>query len=110
MTSFKHILFPVDFSERCGGAVPFVEAMARHHGAKVTLLSVAHPFYAQGFEGAPMIDPQQMISGLKSELDAWMPGRFEGLPVERVTEYGDPAHCIVDFVKAHGVEDRKSVV
>ena len=104
MPSFKHILFPVDFSERCSGAVPFVDAMARQHGAKLTLLSVAHPFYAQGFEGAPMIDPQQMISGVKAELDGWSAGSFGGLLVERVTEYGDPARCIVDFVNAHSVD------
>ena len=29
MPNFKHILFPVDFSERCSGALPFVVAMAR---------------------------------------------------------------------------------
>jgi nucleotide-binding universal stress UspA family protein len=104
MANFKHILFPVDFSERSAGAVPFVEAMARHNGAKVTLLSVAHPFYAQGFEGAPIVDPMQMISGVKAELDAWSPGSFGGLPVERVAEYGDPARCIVDFVNAHKVD------
>ncbi len=26
--SFRHILFPVDFSPRCYGAVPFVRALA----------------------------------------------------------------------------------
>ena len=104
MTTFKHILFPVDFSDRCMGAVPFVEAMARQHGAKVTLLSVAHPFYAQGFEGAPVIDPQQLVGSLKDELDAWMPGAFGGLTVERIAEYGDPAGSIIDFVKANGVD------
>lgn len=104
MTNFKHVLFPVDFSDRCAGAVPFVEAIARHHGAKVTILSVAHPFYAQGFEGTPIIDPQQMISGVKAELDGWLPDSFSGLQVERVAEYGDPARCVVDFVRDHDVD------
>ena len=67
MPSFKHILFPVDFSDRCTGAVPFVEAMARHHGAKVTLISVAHPYFTGGFEGAPLIDPEEMRAGLQAE-------------------------------------------
>jgi len=104
MASFKHILFPVDFSDRCVGAVSFVAGMARQHGAKVTLLAVSHPFYAQGFEGAPIIDPQQMIAGLKAELDGWSKDSFAGLQVERVAEYGDPARCIVDFVNAHDVD------
>jgi nucleotide-binding universal stress UspA family protein len=104
MPNFKHIVFPVDFSDRCVDAVPFVEAMARQHGAKVTLLSAIQPFYAQGFEGVPVIDPQQLISGLKAELEAWLPASFAGLTVERVVEYGDPAHCIIDFVKGHQVD------
>lgn len=37
---FHHILFPIDFSERCKQVVPFVKTMARRYGAKVTLLHV----------------------------------------------------------------------
>jgi len=104
MSSTKHILFPVDFSDRCRGAVPFVEATARHYGAKVTLISVATPYYAGGFEGMPLADPQQMLSSLKAELDAWPPGGFAGLQVERIAELGDPARCIVDFTNTHNVD------
>lgn len=103
MSKFKHILFPVDFSDRCAAAVPFVETMARQHESKVTLLSVAHPYYTGGFEGGTFIDPGEMLSGLKTELDQWLPGRFAGVSVERVAEFGDPARCIVDFVNTHDV-------
>jgi hypothetical protein len=37
MPSFGHILFPVDFSERCLSVRPFVKATARQFDAKVTL-------------------------------------------------------------------------
>ena len=47
MPNIKHILFPVDFSDRCNTAVPFVEEMARRNGAKITLISVAHPYLYQ---------------------------------------------------------------
>src|SRR6266851_10085067 len=60
MSSFTHILFPVDFSERCEAAVPFVECMARRNRAKVTLLSVAHPYYPAVME-APLVDPQELL-------------------------------------------------
>src|ERR1700731_555716 len=40
MPSFSHILFPVDFSERCLAVRPFVKATARQFDAKVTLIHV----------------------------------------------------------------------
>ena len=41
--SFRHILFPVDFSPRCYGAVPFVRALATRYKAAVTLVHVVEP-------------------------------------------------------------------
>src|SRR6266853_4006626 len=69
MISIKHIVFPVDFSDRSNAAVPFVKEMARRHDAKITLLAVAHPHYVNGLEGAPMIDPQLILDCVKSQLD-----------------------------------------
>lgn len=40
MPTFSHILFPVDFSERCLAVRPFVKATARQFDAKVTLMHV----------------------------------------------------------------------
>ena len=48
MTGFRHILLPIDFSDRCCAAVPFVEAMASHYLAKITLISVVQPMYYAG--------------------------------------------------------------
>ena len=48
MPRIKHILFPVDFSERSDGAAPFVAAMAAKYDAQVTLLTAAHANYAGG--------------------------------------------------------------
>src|SRR4051812_17392379 len=35
---FHHILFPVDFSERCHAVRPFVTSLARKFHAKITLM------------------------------------------------------------------------
>jgi len=104
MSKIKHILFPVDFSDRSNCAVPFVAEMARKHSAKVTLLSVAQPFYASGLAGAPMIDPQMILDGVKSQLDDAFVSDFTGLRVDRMALLGDPAREIIDFVAAHQVE------
>ncbi len=103
MTKFKHILFPVDFSERCEAAIPFVEGMARREGAKLTLLSVVHPYYAGGIAGAPVVDTQELLSETKAELDEFAK-KFTYTPLNVVGEIGDPAQMIVDYVRAHGVD------
>jgi len=38
MPNFKHILFPVDFSEQNSGIAPYVIRMSTRYGAHVTLL------------------------------------------------------------------------
>jgi nucleotide-binding universal stress UspA family protein len=104
MSSFKHILFPIDFSERCCGAVPFVEKMASHYHAKVTLISVAQPFYASGLAGAPIIEPQLLLKDVKSRLDASLAHDFANVEVDRVAALGDPASVIADYVRSHRID------
>jgi nucleotide-binding universal stress UspA family protein len=103
MSSFKHILFPVDFSTRCEGAVPFVECMARRNQAKVSLFTVASPYYPAVME-APLIDPQELLQELKSTLDATFTDSFKGLEVNRVAVLGEPAEEITNYVRAHDVD------
>src|SRR5258708_20180031 len=58
MKSFRHILFPVDFSDRCRSVRPFVQTLAERFQAKLTLLHVVHIPAAcyGGFEaGDPVI-------------------------------------------------------
>jgi hypothetical protein len=66
--AIKHILFPIDFSDRSCAAVPFVEAMARGYQAKITMLSVVPPIYYAGMgdPGGPIVtNPETMISDLR---------------------------------------------
>jgi nucleotide-binding universal stress UspA family protein len=104
MSSFKHILFPIDFSERCCAAVPFVEKMASRYHAKVTLISVAPPFYASGLAGAPIIEPQLLLKEVKSRLDASFAQDFANVEVDRVAALGDPATVIADYVQSHRID------
>lgn len=101
MSKIKHIVFPVDFSDRSNCAVPFVAEMARRHEAKVTLLAVASPHYAGGLAGAPIIDPQVILDGVKAQMDECFPSDFAGVTVDRVAILGDPARTITDFVEAN---------
>jgi nucleotide-binding universal stress UspA family protein len=106
MPTFKHILFPIDFSDRCCGAAPFVEAMASRYQAKITLMSVAPPMIYAGLgdPGGPMIDTGSLLDELKDRLDYTLRREFSRVNVDRVVELGDPAQVITDFAHTHGVD------
>ncbi len=107
MLAIKHILFPLDFSDRSTAAAPFVEAMANRFGAKVTLISVAQPFDASGL-GYPSLllaaDTGAMLAELKNRLDGALVKEFSQLKVDRVADLGDPADVITTFAHQHDVD------
>ena len=103
----RHILFPVDFSERICGAAPFVQKMAQRFGARVTLMSVAPPLWyaAMGDVGTPVyVDVDELRNDLQTRLDEVLAKEFEGIPVDRVAEVGDPATEITRFAQDQGVD------
>lgn len=106
MLAIKHILFPVDFSDRCCGAVPFVEAMASRFGAKITLMGVLQPFwYGAADPGAMVaIDVDELRAQLQTRLDGTLVRELSHLPTARIVEVGDPAEVITGFAHREGVD------
>jgi nucleotide-binding universal stress UspA family protein len=107
MLNIRHILFPLDFSDRCCEAVPFVESMARQYKAKITLMSVTEGFYyvPSAEPGGPLvINADLVLSDLKTKLDGALTDRFVGLDVTRIADLGDPASLIVDYADTAGVD------
>jgi nucleotide-binding universal stress UspA family protein len=106
MQKINHILFPIDFSERCCNVVPFVVSIASRYSAKVTLLSVVPPFYyGMGDPGtAIVVDFAELLQDLKARLNSSLNQKFAGLRVERVAELGDPAQVITHFAHMHDVD------
>jgi nucleotide-binding universal stress UspA family protein len=106
MLTVKHVLFPIDFSDRCCGAVPFVESMARRYSAKVTLLSAAQPFYFSGMgdPGVPMIDTEELLRDLDARLRNSLTNNFVGLRITRVAQLGDPSTVITEFANSRNVD------
>ena len=107
MLAIKHILFPLDFSDRSTAAAPFVEAMANRFGAKVTLISVAQPFDTSGL-GYPSLllaaDTGALLAELKNRLDGALVKEFSQLKVDRVADLGDPSDVIASFAHQHDVD------
>jgi nucleotide-binding universal stress UspA family protein len=109
MPGFRHILFPVDFSERCAAVRPFVRHLANKSGAKVTLL---HTFEATrslcgASEGAftHNFDVSQMQEESCTMLaDFFPPEPSDTFKIVHSAACGDPAHAIVDFARNNAVD------
>ena len=91
MPSFKHILFPIDFSQQNCGVAPYVACMARRYGARVTMLHVMEipsapypgwPAHAALIDFQAMIDAQEQAHGIVPEEripgDHYNPGDGRG--------------------------------
>lgn len=107
MFAIKHILFPVDFSERTCGAVPFVTAMASRFGARVTLMGIAPPIPYGGMvdpSGLCMLDPDELRTDLQGRLNRTYTKEFSNVPVQRIADVGDPAELITQFAHSEGVD------
>jgi nucleotide-binding universal stress UspA family protein len=106
MLPIKHILFPIDFSERCAATTPYVAAMARKFGAKITLLNVVAPYwYAPMAEAPPLIvNVEEIKRYVESELVQSFSEEFAGLVVERLVEIGEPADVITQFAHDRAVD------
>ncbi|HML17569.1 MAG TPA: universal stress protein [Bryobacteraceae bacterium] len=107
MLPIKHILFPVDFSNRCCAAAPFIAAVAGRFGAKVTMLSVAQLFPYAGIGdpgGAVVVDTEEILNDLKERLNGALVKEFAHLSVDRIGELGDPAKVIIEFAHSNAVD------
>ena len=108
MLAIKNILFPVDFSERCCGAAPFVRAMAQRFGARITLMSVVSPFWQSAASGdlsaSMVVDTAELKRDLELRLDGAFVREFAGLTVDRVAEIGDPAEIITRYAHTQGTD------
>jgi len=105
MLAIKHILFPIDFSERCCGTAPFVRALADRLSAKITLLTAVAPIWQAGLgEGAIPVDMTELRQDLEVQLNNTFVPEFQGLAVERIAEIGDPAEIITRFAHTKGVD------
>ena len=90
MQPVRHILFPVDFSERSTLTLPFVRSMAHRLEASVTLLHVIPPGTAP--------DP-----AICAGLNRTATDMFEGVRMAIAVEPGDPATKIIDHAREHHI-------
>ena len=110
MSDFRHILFPVDFSERSKQFRDLVQFVACRFQARLTLLHVV-PVLSGGEYGDlagvfPSMEDftavEEQMSGL---LNDFFPGKVQGVPeIKREVSLGDPAVMIADYATNHQVD------
>lgn len=102
MADIKAIVFPVDFSDRSRGAVPYVVALGEKFPVPVKVVHVLPPpqYSAMSLEvSGPMLADvlAAQEAAAKRSLDEYQPVELKGLPVEKVLLTGDPAKEIVSY-------------
>jgi nucleotide-binding universal stress UspA family protein len=90
----KRILFPVDFSERCGSAARMVETFTGHFQAQLTLLYVLEPLTYNDI-------PIDAAGISEQRLGEFMADELKQFDVRRVMLEGDAATKIAEYAHAN---------
>jgi nucleotide-binding universal stress UspA family protein len=106
---FDRILFPVDLSEQCRRAAPFVKAVALRYDAEVLMLhvmeippSVYSPPPDLTFAVLPKID--QWRQERRAVLETFLREELAGISVVRAMVEGDAALTIVNHAKSERID------
>lgn len=107
MASFKHILFPVDFSEQNCHIAPYVACMARRYNARVTLLH-AMDIPMGAYPAWPVYGVALDLKGLEDDsrkrLESFQLSDFEDVSTTRLVMEGDPAWRIADYAEKENAD------
>jgi len=106
MTTFRSILFPVDFSERCRFAAPFVRMIAGRCHADLTVMHVIElPVSLYSTIGHDiMLDLPAMRRAAREELERFVRAELPGIPLNTAVEEGHAAPRITDFTNEHRID------
>jgi len=96
--NFQHILFPVDFSDRCSAAAKHVRAMAALFNANITVVhAVDDPLKWYGApdpEAVIEVDIPRVREESAQSLRKFAQTEFPGSDIPIVSDLGDPAELI----------------
>jgi nucleotide-binding universal stress UspA family protein len=104
MRTFQKILFPVDLSDTCTAAAPWVEMTAKKFQAEVTLLhalEIPPAYFSDWYGYTAVIDNDAIRDARINEVNSYLTGKFQGLEVRREVVEGDAAQVICDYAKEH---------
>ena len=106
MLPFKKILFPVDYSDQCRSIVPYVQEMAGHFSAQLTLVH-AYGVGALPYTELAVMDPnwpEEVRQREEQRLRAFAAETFPALRVDSILEEGEPGRVIDKVVQHQGTD------
>jgi nucleotide-binding universal stress UspA family protein len=112
MIPFRRILFPVDYSEPCQQAVPYVKEMVAKFSADLTVVRAFEfppiGLMEFGYEGTAPVMPAISIADIQSieenRLAEFVKKHLAGVKLRSVLKEGDAAQAIEQIVKHEGVD------
>jgi len=106
LAPFRKILFPIDYSEPCQAAAPYVKEMLRHFSADLALVHSYGPEALAGSELA-LADPElpaQVRILVEQRVREFALETFPGEHVETIAELGEPGGVIHKVVQHQGTD------
>ncbi|MEW6676161.1 MAG: universal stress protein [Nitrospirota bacterium] len=105
----KRILFPTDFSEGSGHALPYAVDMARHYGARLYIIHVIYDIAKTTGWYVPHVSMDEvyrdMEQAAKKELDkCWIEEMRGFKDIERSVVTGVPYEEIIKFVNENKID------
>src|SRR5277367_5456481 len=97
MLPFRKILFPVDYSAPCQAVIPYVQEMACHFSAELTLCHAYAPLSAIAESELLVTDPKLESKAHALEQDRlrqFAGPAFPSQKVEAMAELGEPGAVI----------------
>lgn len=107
MPNFKHILFPVDFSEQNSGIAPYVISMAGKCSAHVTLLhavEIPTGSYPGWPADASLASFEALVEVRKKCVESFLKSAFQKIATTRLMHEGDPARAIIEYAETEKVD------
>ncbi|MDQ2841977.1 MAG: universal stress protein, partial [Acidobacteriota bacterium] len=105
----RHILFPVDFSQRSKELIPYIASITRKFNSKVTILHVLGPY--EGLPGeSELVEvdwphyQDRLRERRESGLMDFVAGTFDNVNVTAVVDSGEPAERIIHYAAEHDVD------
>ena len=100
------ILCPTDFSKSSDAAVVTASKLARRHGAKMHLVHVYEPIFADGYmEGMPMQPPPADLDSLRERLQAIRPPEVgDTIECHHELIFGFPGGSLVAYAATNEID------
>src|SRR5271169_5229792 len=97
MLPFRKILFPVDYSAPCQAVIPYVQEMASHFSAELTVCHAYAPLASIVHSELLITDPELQAKAHALEEDRlrqFACQAFAGQKLEAIAELGEPGSVI----------------